>query len=228
MIPITRFQNSLYYFYSVLYSRIYDVPLIHVIGDSHVKAFRMNKSFVTHHIHGATANNLKRKNSTSHSNERLFSIVGKINEKDIVMLAFGEIDCRIHVYYQFKKNGEKYTISDLIDMTVSNYIEVLEQVREHVKNPCVYSVAPSTTVGNEYDYPYYADPEMRSEITRTFNARLEDFCKKNNFAYIDIYPNVSDESGFMLPEYTADKIHLNNKVVDFVKIEIKRKLGVSV
>lgn len=193
-----------------------------------MKSFRMNKSFITHHIHGATANNLKRRNSTSHSNERLFSIVDNITDKDIVMLAFGEIDCRIHVYYQYKKNDEKYTISDIIDMTVLNYGEVIKQVGERGNNLCIYSVAPVTTVGNEYDYPYYADPEMRSEITRAFNARLADFCRKNNFAYIDVYPNVSDESGFMLPEYAADMIHLNNKVVDFVKIEIKRKLGFSV
>lgn len=224
---IKSLGGLIYSYYLLLYSRTRNKLLIHVIGDSHVKVFRRNLPFVAHHIGAATAYNLKKKNSAINSNEKLFNIISRIGKKDTVILAFGEIDCRIHAYYQFRKNDEKYTISEILDMTVSNYGEVIEQVRALGVNPCVYSVPPATMVGNEYNFPYYATPEMRGEITRMFNEKLKEFCKRNDYVYIDVYSKVCDEKGLMLKEYAADKIHLNSKALDFVKMEINEKLGIS-
>jgi len=82
-------------------------------------------------------------------------------------------------------------------------------------------------VGNEYNFPFYATPEMRCEITRMFNEKLEAFCEKNDYVYIDVYSKVCDENGLMLKEYAVDKIHLNSKALDFVRMEIHEKLGIS-
>ena len=203
-------------------------PLIHVIGDSHVKTFTKHKPFVAHHIGAATAHNLKKKDSSTKSNEKLFDLIDRIRKNDIVILLFGEIDCRIHAYYQFMKNNERQTIGEILDMTISNYGEVIEQIRERGVKPCVCSVPPATAVGNEYNFPFYATPEMRSEITRMFNERLEGLCRKNGYTYIDVYSKVSSADGLMLQEYAADKIHLNSKALSHVKTELRGKLGINV
>ena len=213
--------------YLILYSTVRRKPLIHVIGDSHAMTFRRNKPFVAHHIGAATAHNLKKKDTSTHSNEKLFDTIDRIRMKDIVILLFGEIDCRIHAYYQFRKNDEKNTISEILDMTIANYGEVMEQIRELGINPSIHSISPATTVGNEYNFPYYADPEVRCEITRMFNEKLEAFCNRNGYPYIDVYSKVCDENGLMLEEYAADSIHLNTRVVELAKTELREKLGIK-
>ena len=213
--------------YTVLYARVLGKPLIHVVGDSHVVPFRGSMPFLAHHLGAATAYNLPKKNSSTRSNEQLFRVINKLGNKDIVMLSFGEIDCRIHIYYQYKKSNEKYSIGELIDRTIENYGEVMAQFRERGVNFCVYCISPATRVGNEYKYPFYGTPEIRSQINRTFNEKLRAFCQKSGYKFIDIYDRVADKDGLMLKEYASDDIHLNKKAVGLVKAEIRTKLGID-
>jgi len=214
--------------FTVLYARALGKPLVHVVGDSHVVPFRGSMPFLAHHFGATTAYNLPKKNSSTKSNEQLFKVINKLGKRDIVMLSFGEIDCRIHIYYQHKKSNEKYSVSDLIDRTISNYGEVMAQLKERGVNFCVYCVSPAAKVGNEYKYPFYGTPEVRSQINRTFNEKLKAFCQKNGYRFIGIYDKVADENGFMLKEYAGDEIHLNRKAVRLVRAELREKIGIDI
>jgi hypothetical protein len=225
VVGIARVINDMYL---ATYSALARKPLVHVIGDSHSKTFKGSRPFVVHHIGAATAHNLKKKNNSTKSNEKLFDEIDRIRGRDILLLVFGEIDCRIHAYYQFRKNEGEQTISQILDMTISNYGDVMREIRELGMAPCICSVAPATTVGNEYNFLFYASPEVRCEITRMFNEKLAVFCRENGYTYIDIYSRVCDESGLMLPEYAEDKIHLNSRAVSIAKAELRDKLGIAV
>ena len=230
--PIPNGLRSLRVFlvdsFTVLYARMLGKPLIHVIGDSHVAPFRGSMPFLAHHLGAATAYNLIKKDSSTRSNEKLFQIIGKLGKKDMAMLLFGEIDCRIHIYYQHKKSNGKHSVGELIDRTISNYGEVMAQLKQRGVNFCVHSISPATEVGNEYKYPFYGTPEIRSEINRTFNEKLKSFCDKNGYPFIDIYDRVADKNGLMLREYAGDDIHLNKKAVKLARAELRDKLGVQV
>ena len=225
---LTNFRIFLVDAFTILYARVLRKPLIHVVGDSHVVPFRGSMLFLAHHLGAATAYNLNRKNSTTKSNEQLFKVINKLGKRDLLMLSFGEIDCRIHIYYQYKKSNGKYSIEELIDRTISNYGEVMAQLKERVVNFCVYCVSPATEVGNEYKYPFYGMPEERSQINRMFNEKLRAFCEKDGYVFIDIYDAVTDKDGLMLKEYSSDEIHLNKKAVGLVRTEIRTKLGIDV
>ncbi len=214
--------------YTVIFARLLDKPLVHVIGDSHVVPFRGSMPFLAHHLGAATAYNLNKKSSTTKSNEKLFKVIDKLGKKDIVMLSFGEIDCRIHIYYQYKKSNERHSISELTDRTISNYGEVTAQLKQRGVNFCVYCVSPATNVGNEYKYPFYGTVEVRSQINRMFNEKLKTFCEKNGYPFIDIYDRVADKDGLMLKEYASDEIHLNKKAVRLVRKELRDKMGIDV
>lgn len=225
---LTNFRVFLVDAFTVLYARALNKPLIHVVGDSHVVPFQGSMPFLAHHLGAATAYNLNRKNSTTKSNEQLFKVINKLDKKDIVMLSFGEIDCRIHIYYQHKKSNGKYSIDELIDRAIANYGQVMAQLKERRVNFCVCCVSPATAVGNEYKYPFYGTPEERSQINRMFNEKLRAFCEKNGYAFIDIYDAVTDKDGLMLKEYASDDIHLNKKAVGLVRAEMRAKLGIDV
>ena len=224
---ITTFRIFLVDTFTVLYARALNKPLIHVVGDSHVVPFRGSMPFLAHHLGAATAYNLNKRNSTTRSHEQLFKVIDELGKKDIVMLCFGEIDCRIHIYYQHKKSDGKYSIEELINRTIANYGQVMAQLKERGVNFCVYCVSPATKVGNEYKYPFYGTPEERSQIHRMFNEKLRAFCEGNGYAFIDIYDRVADRDGLMLKEYSGDDIHLNEKAVGLVREELRAKLHID-
>jgi len=53
---------------------------------------------------------------------------------------------------------------------------------------------------------------------------MKGFCEENHYKYIDIYSKTSDENGFILEKYIKDDIHLNNKVVGFVREFFRKEL----
>jgi lysophospholipase L1-like esterase len=212
---------------ALLRSRLQNIPLIWVIGDSHVSSFENDIRFSIHNIGPATAFNLKNEKNTTNSNKKLFEVIKNVNrKKDIVLLVFGEIDCRIHIYNEFKKNNEKITISKLIENTILNYGCVLEKLKQLGVNFCVYSIPPAGVQGNIYNYPYYASREIRGQIIKEFNEKLKNFCEENSIKLIDIYPKVSDGKGFVLEEFAADEIHLNDKIVKLTIEELNQKFEI--
>ena len=196
-------MRNLNQLYSYLYSRLFKAPLIHVIGDSHSWAFKRHRSFIIHNIGPATAYNLVNQNSTIQSNKKLFQIIDRIDTKnDMVVLVFGEIDCRVHFYNQYMKNNGKVSLDKLMDMTIANYGKVLCQLKERGVNFIVYGVLPASKYIIRFppyatkkireelfdsfknNYPHHASPELRSTINYQFNEKLNRYirsrrCQRN-------------------------------------------------
>lgn len=195
----------------VILARLGGQPLIHVIGDSHVQVFKgISKYVLIHRLGPSTAYNLGRKGSTG----------------DILVLVFGEIDCRIHIYNQYEKNKRKFTISEWIDRTIASYGDVLEQLNGLGMNFAVYSVPPVGTAGNAYGHPHYATREIRGMITREFNQKLKLLCRQKGYKFLDIYSAVCDERGFMPEEYAFDDTHLNGKVAGLIVDRFGDEFGI--
>jgi hypothetical protein len=220
-------QKILFHYF--LQSRLLRKTFIHVLGDSHVGAFRSSKIFLVHFIGAATAYNLRQKKSSTHSNKKLFRIIKRIDKKrDTVILVFGEVDCRIHIYYQYRKNKGKYTIDQLIENTILSYGEVLKELSDMGINFFVYGVPPAAKQGNIYKCIFYAPPKKRSEISRKFNGRLKKYCQDKGYKYIDIYSKTCDAEGFIKRQYSVDDgVHLNGKAMKFVISDLSRN-GVKI
>jgi lysophospholipase L1-like esterase len=203
-----------------------ELTRIYVIGDSHTQVFGGSKLFTVCPIGPATAYNLKTENSLTNSNQKLLDIVKNINKfNDIVILVFGEIDCRIHIYYKYLINDKTISISELIDHTISNYGAVLKQLRDMNIFFCVYGIPAAGFEENIYKYQFYASPERRSKIYKEFNDKLKTFCEKNKYEYINIYPIVSDENGFLRKEYAADDVHLNERIIPFIESWLSKEFN---
>lgn len=213
-----KFFDRCHFCYSFIYSRLFNKPLIYVIGDSHTEVFRRRGLFIVHHIGASTAYNLDKDNSTTDSKKKLWTIVSRINlNRDIVLLVFGEIDARIHLYNQYMKNSGKITITELIADTVSQYGHVLAKLNGAGVNFYVYGIPPATNQLNVYGYPFYATPDIHKRLYKEFHEQLSAFCKENRYEYIDIYSQVTDGNGFLSETYNADGVHLKPKIVAFVR-----------
>jgi hypothetical protein len=210
------------------HARLFGTRLVHFIGDSHTKAFEFRPRFVVHHIGQATAHNLNNEQSSSGSKRILQIVLGGIDRKlDVVAMVFGEIDCRIHFHYQFEKNKGKSSMDELMGSTIRNYGAVLKRLRDEGFAICVIGVPPAGRQENIYKYPFYGSPELRSGISRQFNGKLKEFCKDGGFAFIDIHSQAADAMGFILPEYATDEIHLNGRIVQYVRGKLNDAFGLG-
>lgn len=200
-------------------------PLIRVVGDSHTGSFFGDPRFYIHHTGPATAYNLCQAGSSMRSNEKLMSVVNRMDlSREVLILVFGEVDCRIHIFSQYKRRSETVSIAELVNRTVERYGRAMHALSDRRVRFFVYGIPPATHQPNRYHVPYYAPPETRVHIYREFNARLRRFCDAHGFPYIDIQGATSDADGFIAPEYARGDSHLNRKVVPLV-IQVLRDAG---
>ena len=205
----------------MLKAKLCNRAIIHVIGDSHLRPFVFRSPFLLHHISQATAYNLSKDNSYSQSKRYLNSFLPGINkERDVLLLVFGEIDARVHIYLQYKKNDEQKSIEELIGTTVERYGETIMRLKHDRFAVCVHGIPPAARKSFTSDLPFLGTPEQRSEISREFSRKLGNFCRANGILYIDVQSISADESGFMKKEYAADEVHFNGKVVLFARDRI--------
>jgi len=205
----------------MLEANTFNRAVIHVIGDSHLRPFVFKKPFSLHHISQATAYNLNKDNSFSQSKRYLNSFLPAINkQRDVLLLVFGEIDARVHIYLQYEKNNEKISIERLIDATVEKYGETIRRLKDEGFAVCVHGLPPAARKDFESNLPFLGSPEQRSEISREFNRKLGEFCQRSGVAFIDMQSIAADENGFIKKEYAADEVHLNTKIVPFARDRI--------
>jgi hypothetical protein len=212
----------------MLEANLFNRAVIHVIGDSHLRPFVFKRPFLLHHISQATAYNLNKDDSFSQSKRYLNSFLPGINkQRDVLLLVFGEIDARVHIYLQYEKNNEKISIERLIDATVDKYVETIRRLKDEGFAVCVHGIPPAARKDFESNLPFLGSPEQRSDISREFNRKLGEFCQKSGVPFIDMQLIAADENGFMKKEYAADEVHLSSKVVSFARDKIVDAFGSS-
>lgn len=218
-ISVFQMKYPLTYFYH-LFMKL-SKKRIHVIGDSHVSPFVMKYPFVIHHCGAATAHNLLSNSSKVKAWLRIIPVLDEVyknGKEDILLFTFGEIDARIHIYDKFVKTKE--SIGKLCMDTVQRYGELLKNLNEVGYKVFVLGIAPASRVEkNHFNYQNYGTPEHRRVISLTFNTTLKNYCKKNNLKFIDLY-KFADDEGFIKYGYNGDGIHLNSKIVPYVKEKI--------
>jgi hypothetical protein len=205
----------------VLKAKLFNRAVIHVIGDSHVRPFVFRSPFLVHHISQATAYNLDKDDSFSQSKRYLNSFLPEVNkDRDVLLLVFGEIDARVHIYSQYRKNNGKISIERIIVATVGRYGETIRRLKGDGFAVCVHGVPPAARKNFVSNLPFLGTPEQRSEISSMFSKKLGEFCNQNGISYIDVQSVSVDGDGFMKKQYVADGVHLNGKIVPFAKAGI--------
>ena len=186
------------------------IPSVRVIGDSHAQVVQGLFPFVVAHIGPATAFNLVSESSSTRSWAGIEAALSRTDpDRDIVLLMFGEIDCRIHVYLQHIKSGGQRTFQDIAMATVSRYGEAIERIEALGYRVVVQSVVGAARQDNIYNYDYYADLRTRGVIVQDFNSALGEWCRSHETEYLDVFDRVADANGIILPEFTTDGTHLD-------------------
>ena len=209
-----------------LKAELFNSCIIHTMGDSHVMPFIYRCPFLVHHISQATAHNLIKAGSFTRSSEYLALFLTKVDKKrDVVVLVFGEIDARVHIYLQYGKSGKTLSIETLIDSTVARYGLAIQRIKDEGYAVCIHGIPPAASKEFITALPFAGKARERSEISRIFNQKLKAFCQGIDVPYIDIQSIASDSKGFIKKHYLADEVHCNSRIVPFTRKTIAAAFG---
>ena len=154
---------------------------IHVFGDSHSQLY--GSPYLSNYICNVydvgeiTMDKVGKYNLTTDKLKELVKKNDIINNGDLVIYVFGEIDVR---NYNNKSQKIKSVIDNYINTILSN--NQTDNIRYGVQ-----SITPPVDVKNiNKDLSIYENIEDRINSTRYINTLLKESCEKNNLLFIDI------------------------------------------
>jgi hypothetical protein len=187
--------------------------VIFVVGDSHTRSFRYSYPAVVKHFGGSTAHNLISATSATNSRHKLAGIVSRANwERDSILLVFGEIDCRLHIYRAFESGNDNNDLQSIVDSTVDRYFVAVNKIIHAGAKVMICGLPPAANGVDEKKTPVYGPLEDRIRITDLFNTALERQSAANGVGFLDIHSFSSDEAKNTLPQFRFDGVHLNRNL----------------
>lgn len=111
-------------------------------------------------------------------------------------------------------------------------VEDIEKDIKEIMND-IHKELPNTEILLQSIYPINDDWRLyhRSEVPKDdvltkkivdINTKLESFCKKNDYQYIDVFKELSDDDCKFKKEYTDDGLHPNDKGYEVVSKILKK------
>lgn len=120
-----------------------------------------------------------------------------------VILVFGEIDIRCHIYNHGKDNY-KQVVDNMIHELGVFLSAYKNDYKIHLCSIMPPMVSEKCTSPDSH-FPFVGSNEYRSEVTMYFNSKLKELAQLNSMGYFDIYKMYADENN-MLDFDKSDKI----------------------
>lgn len=169
---------------------------VFVAGDSHAKIFSHRAFevafpdvfFESGAVSGATISGFRNPNSETQA----LPIIRRrldLTTARLVISMFGEIDTGFVIWYRAKKYG--FSVSLMLEETLGQYKAFLEEL--HERGHAVLCIStPLPTIPDGCDFGVVANARSsisgsqveRTELTRSFNRSMQEYCHKRDFGYL--------------------------------------------
>ena len=177
---------------------------IKCFGDSHRCVFNNIENICCYNVGAGTAFNLISKNSTTGAGNSIRKIISESNKKeDVILLAFGEIDCMEHIHKQHYKTERN--IEDIVEQLCKSYRKFIESITDKGFVCLIYGPAFSGQALNSY-----GPLKERNKIVRLFNERMKCIVKNNEYAIHYCLDNLAiDGRGYPRLSLSRDRRHID-------------------
>jgi len=140
----------------------------------------------------------------------------EINKNDVIVFAYGEVDCRCHIHRQINTGRNE---DDIINELVNNYYRTIKNnIVDKTLKIIIVGVIPPT---KQYDYellngpilhefPFIGKDEDRVRYTNKVNKKLEELAVINDFIYFNPYLYYTREDGTLKYELSDSCVHLGD------------------
>jgi len=137
------------------------------------------------------------------------------NEDDILIFAFGEVDCRCHIMRQILLGREE---DEVISELVKNYLKCISTHTTPFRAIIVTGVIPPTEQNDyeringpiRHEFPFVGTDEERVRFTQKVNTTLENGCKELSFHYFYPYKNYTRPNGCLKYELSDRCVHIGD------------------
>jgi hypothetical protein len=185
--------------------------MIYIFGDSHGMFSLKNLSLP--HINKATPS------VTMHRVGRDNNIINYQNEYDnennVIILCFGEVDCRCHIEKQ--KHIQNIDEDIIISILVYNYFNTIQNNIKQSKKIIIFAIIPPVDIekyinkhgdyaNKTHPFPVLGTNNDRIRYTNKMNNLLKYLCDKHSYIYFDPYNFYKDEMGCLNEKYADDTL----------------------
>jgi hypothetical protein len=205
--------------------------MIHIYGDSHAKMSFTNLKLPYNDLHlsNVTMFRIGRDNMIINFNKNM------IKTGDILVMVYGEIDCRCHIQRQIDLGKNE---DDLINELVNKYFNTIKNNTSdlHVKIIIVGVIPPVKREEYEmlhgpitHEYPFMGTNENRVRFTNKVNKLLEEFANISNYIYFNPYSYYTRPDGSLKFELSDTCSHLRDNYVfleKFVELYLQLKYSI--
>ena len=134
-----------------------------------------------------------------------------ITEKDGILIAVGEVDCRWHLLAQADK--QKRDVIELTHECIDRFFRAHLHLKENGYNIIAWGGHPSTknTFGNVPEDPVWGECLPRNRVSLEWNDYLEKKCQEANIPFVSIIRDLINVDGITKMEYYIDYCHLDPK-----------------
>jgi len=202
--------------------------MIYIYGDSHARiSFKnLQLNYNDLHCNSITMFRIGRDNIIINFNKNI------IKKDDIIVLSYGEVDCRCHVQRQINLGiNEDIVIHEL----VNNYFRTIKNNTMNLDAKIVIvGIIPPT---RQYDYeilngpilhqfPFVGNDEDRVRYTNKVNKLLEELSHNNNYIYFNPYSYYTRPDGTLKHELSDTNVHLGQNEYFLEKfVELHRTIN---
>ncbi len=188
---------------------------IWVIGDSHSNTFCVGDPQVKTLNVGPITMHRVGKNGIEENFEGYYIPRGEVERTGLWVLAFGEIDCRCHIWNQININDRDE--DEVIETLVTKYFESIKNCKHN--EIAIMSVVPAIKYHTgDYDhsrfqeqYPVIGLDSDRLRYVKKINNLLKENCKRYEYPYVDVHSLYCDEEGYMIKELSDGEVHITNR-----------------
>ena len=186
--------------------------MIYIYGDSHACHCFRNLKLDHNNLHknSVTMFRIGRDNMIINFNKNI------LQKGDIIILSYGEVDCRCNIQKQINLGINE---DEIINKLVNNYFETIKNNTTNLNiKIIIVGVIPPT---KQYDYdilhgpilhefPFVGSDEDRVRFTDKVNKLLEELSISNNYIYFNPYSYYTREDGTLKHELSDSIVHIGD------------------
>ena len=142
----------------------------------------------------------------------------KHNQDSVIILCYGEVDCRCHVQRQVDMGRtEDDVIADLVEAyftTIHNNVIVYRQIIVCAIIPPMHRDKYESVHGPiTHEFPFLGSDEDRVRFTQKMNVLLQKKCIEHQYTFMNPYGEYTDEYGCLKYELSDTMCHVKDSTM---------------
>lgn len=196
---------------------------VYHVGDSHCLSFagvnfqmnRISYKIIPLLTIGAKAYHFSKDSSSAYKSITLRNLAA-ITPGSMILVSFGEIDCRTDEGYIKAARKFDVSINKLIDSTVSNFVSWFEQAARRFKHRVAFFNVPAPVYKTKLGK---IKNQQVLEVIRQHNTVLERALANKKISLLDVFRVTSENNEYSNKLYHIDSQHLTPETIKHIDFE---------